>query len=231
VRRRLWLRLYAPQHGPQSFTVVVLALAGLAVVGLLLAFLYVLVTVVLVRRLHEPRERSPGETGGLALVRGIVRLLGVRILLAAWLLSALLWVAVFGLYGGMQVHLPAGVGHDGDLLVWIRAVGLLEVLAVPVVLWKLGGRDPMALIVAGVVLCVIGLLAQTLFKGVSTLAVGSVAVAGGSTLAITPLTVLIGQFARPPAPPLWRSSRSCWTWAPAVVSGYRCGLVGRSCAV
>jgi YNFM family putative membrane transporter len=164
-------------------------------VYLLLAVLYVLVTVILVRRLQEPREQSPGETSGRALIRSIVRLLSVQLLLAAWLLSALLWVAVIGLYGGMQVHLPAGVGHDGDLLVWIRAVGLIGVLAVPVALWKLGGRDPMALIVAGVVLCVVGLLAQTLFEGVSTLAIGSVAVAGGSTLAITPLTVLIGQFA------------------------------------
>ena len=113
LRRRLWLRLYAPQREPQSFTVVVPALAGLAVVGLLLAVLYLLVTVVLVRRLHEPRERSPGETGGLALVRGIVRLLGVRILLAAWLLSAVLWVAVFALYGGCRSICPPASARWG----------------------------------------------------------------------------------------------------------------------
>jgi YNFM family putative membrane transporter len=164
-------------------------------VYLLLAVLFVLVTVVLVRRLYEPRQRVPGETDGLALVRSILRLLGVRVLLAAWLLGALLLAAIFGVYGGMQVHLPAGVGQDGELLVWIRAVGLLGVLAVPVVLWKLGGRDPMDLIVAGVVLCVVGLLAQTRTEGMVALGVASVAVAGGGTLAITLLTVLIGQFA------------------------------------
>jgi hypothetical protein len=116
------------------------------------------------------------------------------VLLAAWLLGALLLAAIFGVYGGMQIHLPAGVGQDGELLVWIRGVGLLGVLAVPVVLWKLGGRDPMGLIVAGVVVCVLGLLAQTLTQGTVALGVGSVAVAGGGTLA-TLLTVLIGQFA------------------------------------
>ena len=164
-------------------------------VYLLLAVLFVLVTVVLMRRLYEPRQRVPGETDGLALVRSILRLLGVRVLLAAWLLGALLLAAIFGVYGGMQVHLPAGVGQDGDLLVWIRAVGLLGILTVPLLLWKLGGRDPMGLIVAGVVVCVVGLLAQTLTQGTVALGVGSVAVAGGATLAITLLTVLIGQFA------------------------------------
>jgi predicted MFS family arabinose efflux permease len=154
-------------------------------VYLLLAAFFALVTVILVRRLYEPRQRVPGEAGGLSLARNIIKLLGVRVLLAAWLLGALLLVAIFGAYGGMQVHLPAGVGQDGDLLVWIRAVGL----------WRLGDRDPMGLIVAGVVVCVVGLLAQTLTHGTVALGVGSVAVAGGATLAITMLTVLIGQFA------------------------------------
>jgi hypothetical protein len=77
----------------------------------------VLVTVILVRRLYEPRQQVPGETGGLALVRNILKLLGVLVLLAAWLLGALLLAAIFGVYGGMQVHLPPGVGQDGDLLV------------------------------------------------------------------------------------------------------------------
>lgn len=53
----------------------------------------------------------------------------------------------------------------------------------------------MGLIVAGVVVCVVGLLAQTLTQGMVALGVASVAVVGGSTLAITLLTVLIGQFA------------------------------------
>jgi predicted MFS family arabinose efflux permease len=164
-------------------------------VYLLLAGLFALVTVILVRRLHEPRQRVPGETDALALARSILKLLRVRVLLAAWLLGALLLAAIFGVYGGMQVHLPAGVGQDGDLLVWIRAVGLLGILAVPVVLWRLGDRDPMGLIVAGVVVCAVGLLVQTLTQGTVALGVGSVAVAGGATLAITLLTVLIGQFA------------------------------------
>jgi MFS transporter, YNFM family, putative membrane transport protein len=164
-------------------------------VYLLLAALFVLVTVILVRRLNEPRQPVPGETGGLALGRNILKLLGIPVLLAAWLLGALLLAAIFGVYGGMQVHLPAGVGQDGDLLGWIRGVGLLGILAVPVVLWKLGGRDPMGLMVAGVVICAVGLLAQTVTQGTVALGVGSVAVAGGATLAITLLTVLIGQFA------------------------------------
>jgi YNFM family putative membrane transporter len=168
---------------------------GWRAVYLLLAVGYLLVTVVLVRRLHEPRQQPPGEASGLALVRGMVRLLRVRLLLAAWLLSALLWVAIIGMYGGMQAHLPAGIGSDPDQLLWIRACGLVGVLAVPVALWLLSGRDPMALIVAGVACCVVGLLTQTLTDGVPMLTVGSVAVAGGGTLAITPLTALIGQFA------------------------------------
>jgi hypothetical protein len=45
------------------------------------------------------------------------------------------------------------------------------------VLWKLGGRDPMGLIVAGVVVCVVGLLAQTLTQGMVAL---SVAVVGAA---------------------------------------------------
>ena len=44
-------------------------------------------------------------------------------------------------------------------------------------------------------MCVVGLLMQTLTQGTVALGVGSAAVAGGSTLAITLLTVLIGQFA------------------------------------
>jgi MFS transporter, YNFM family, putative membrane transport protein len=164
-------------------------------VYLLLAIFFVVVTVVLVRRLYEPRQRTPGETSGLALARDIFKLLRVRVLLTAWLLGSLLLAAIFMLYGGMQVHLPAGVGQDGDLLVWIRAVGLLGILAVPVLLWKLGDRDPMGLIVAGVVVCVVGLLTQTLTHGTVALGVGSVTVAGGATLAITLLTMLIGQFA------------------------------------
>jgi YNFM family putative membrane transporter len=164
-------------------------------VYVLLAAFYLLVTAILARRLHEPGQRMPGETGGPTLARDILELLGVRVLLAAWLLGALLLAAIFGVYGGMQVHLPAGVGQDGDLLGWIRAVGLLGILAVPVVLWKLGDRDPMGLIVVGVVVCVVGLLTQTLTQGMAALGVGSVTVAGGSTLAITLLTVLIGRSA------------------------------------
>jgi YNFM family putative membrane transporter len=164
-------------------------------VYLLLAVFFVLVTVVLVRRLYEPRQRTLGDAAGLALARDILKLLRVRVLLATWLLGALLLAAIFGLYAAMQVHLPTGVGQEGDLLVWIRAVGLLGILAVPVVLWKMGDRDPMSLMAAGVVACVVGLLAQTVTQGTVALGVGSVTVAGGATLAITMLTVLIGQFA------------------------------------
>jgi YNFM family putative membrane transporter len=198
-------------------------------VYLLLAVLFVLVTVVLVRRLYEPRQGAPRRTDGLALVRSILRLLGVRVLLAAWLLGALLLAAIFGVYGGMQIHLPAGVGQDGELLVWIRGVGLLGVLAVPVVLWKLGGR-PMGLIVAGVVVCVLGLLAQTRTEGMVALGVASVAVAGGGTLAITLLTVLIGQFA--PAARATALAIQAFTFelGSAAVRGCRSVSVGRSCA-
>jgi predicted MFS family arabinose efflux permease len=174
---------------------VVGAAVGWRAVHVLLVVCFLLVTVILVCRLHEPRERSPGDAGGLALVRGMVRLLGVRPLLAAWLLGALLLDAIIGMYGGMQAHLPAGVGSDPDRLLWIRVFGLVGVLAILVVLCRLSGRDPMALIVAGVVCCAVGLLTQTLADGVAMLTVGSVAVIGGATLAITPLTVLIGQFA------------------------------------
>jgi hypothetical protein len=125
----------------------------------------------------------------------MVRLLVVRPLLAAWLLSALLWAAIIGMYGGMQVHQPGRVSDDASLLLWIRAFGLVGVLAVPVLLWVLGSRDPIGLIVVGVVACVVGLLAQTLADGLPMLTAGSVAVAGGSTLTISRLTVLIGQFA------------------------------------
>jgi MFS transporter, YNFM family, putative membrane transport protein len=199
-------------------------------VYLLLAVLFVLVTVVLVRRLYEPRQGAPRRTDGLALVRSILRLLGVRVLLAAWLLGALLLAAIFGVYGGMQIHLPAGVGQDGELLVWIRGVGLLGVLAVPVVLWKLGGRDPMGLTVAGVVVCVLGLLAQTRTEGMVALGVASVAVAGGGTLAITLLTVLIGQFA--PAARATALAIQAFTFelGSAAVRGCRSVSVGRSCA-
>jgi YNFM family putative membrane transporter len=164
-------------------------------VYLLLGAVYLLVTIILVRRLQEPRQPFTDEPGGIAVAKRIARLLVVRPLLAAWLLSALLWAVIIGMYGGMQVHQPGGVGDDPDLLLWIRASGLVGVLAVPILLWVLGNRDPIGLIVAGVVACVVGLLAQTVADGVPMLTVGSVAVAGGSTLAITPLTVLIGQFA------------------------------------
>jgi MFS family permease len=65
-------------------------------VYLLLAIGFLLVTVILVRRLHEPRERSPGETDGLALLRGIARLLRSFMLDAgtsggAWLSVRLSW--------------------------------------------------------------------------------------------------------------------------------------------
>jgi MFS transporter, YNFM family, putative membrane transport protein len=166
-------------------------------VYLLLAGGYLLATVVLIRRVHEPRQRVIGEVGGLAVARGMVRLLGVPVLLASWLLSALVWAALIALYVGMQVQTPAGVGADSGVLLWIRAAGLVGVLAVPFVLAWLGGRDPMGLIVAGVTVTFAGLLAQTLANGlgVPVLTAGSIAVAGGSTLALSPLTALIGQFA------------------------------------
>jgi MFS transporter, YNFM family, putative membrane transport protein len=82
-------------------------------VYLLLAVFYVLVTVILVRRLYEPRQRVPGETDGLVLVRSILKLLRVRLLLAAWLLGSLLLAAIFAVYGGMQVHLPPASARTG----------------------------------------------------------------------------------------------------------------------
>jgi MFS transporter, YNFM family, putative membrane transport protein len=161
----------------------------------LLAGVYLVATVVLMRRLYEPRRRAAGEVSGLAVAREMGRLLRVPLLLSGWLLSAVLWSAIIALYGGMQTHLPAGVDADPDRLLWIRTAGLVGVLAVPAVLAVLGGRDPLALIMAGVTITVAGLLAQTLSGGVPMLTAGSVAVAGGSTLAISPLTALISQFA------------------------------------
>ena len=161
----------------------------------LLAGVYLVATVVLIRRLYEPRRRAADAVSGLALAREMGRLLRVPLLLAAWLLSSLLWSALIAMYGGMQTHLPAGVDADPDRLLWIRTAGLVGVLAVPVVLATLGGRDPLALIVAGVTITVVGLLAQTMSGGVPILTAGSVAVAGGSSLAISLLTALISQFA------------------------------------
>jgi MFS transporter, YNFM family, putative membrane transport protein len=162
---------------------------------LLLAGCYLLATVVLVRRLYEPRRRPVDVVTRLVVAREMGKLLRVPLLLAAWLLSALLWAAIIAMYGGLQTHMPAGVDADPDRLLWIRTAGLVGVLAVPVVLAVLGGRDPMGLIMAGMTITVAGLLTQTLPGGVPMLTAGSVAVAGGSTLAISPLTALIGQFA------------------------------------
>jgi YNFM family putative membrane transporter len=164
-------------------------------VYLLLAGVYLLASVVLIRRLYEPHRLGIGEVSGLALAKEMGRLLRVPLLLAAWLLSALLWAAMIALYGGMQTHLPAGVDADPDRLLWIRAAGLVGILAVPVVVAVLGGRDLLGLIAAGVTITVAGLLAQSLSGGIPMLTAGSVAVAGGSTLAITLLTALISQFA------------------------------------
>jgi hypothetical protein len=164
-------------------------------VYLLLAGVYLLASVVLIRRLYEPHRLGIGEVSGLALAKEMGRLLRVPLLLAAWLLSALLWAAMIALYGGMQTHLPAGVDADPDRLLWIRAAGLVGILAVPVVVAVLGGRDLLGLIAAGVTFTVAGLLAQSLSGGMPMLTAGSVTVAGASTLAITMLTALISQFA------------------------------------
>ena len=82
-------------------------------VYLLLAVLFVLVTVILVRRLYEPRQQVPGEIGGLALVRNILKLLGVRVLLAAWLLGTLLLAAIFAVYGACRSICPPGSARTG----------------------------------------------------------------------------------------------------------------------
>jgi YNFM family putative membrane transporter len=164
-------------------------------VYLLLAILYVLATAVLIRRLYEPHRRPAGQVIGLTVAKEMGRLLRVPLLLAAWLLSAVLWAAIIGIYGGMQTHLPAGIDADPDRLLWIRAAGLVGILAVPLLLVVFGGKDPLALIVAGMTITVAGLLTQNLAGGMAMLTAGSVAVAGGSTLAISPLTALIGEFA------------------------------------
>ena len=156
---------------------------------------FALAVLALAYYLREPQPLPstvavPGSTG--RLLRG---LLGVRPLLASWLLSAVLWGGLIAMYAGLQAHLPTDSQGDSDTLLWIRVAGLLAVLAVPALLAAVRGRSTMGLVVAGVVVAAVGLITQVLSGGLGVVTAGSALVAGGSTLAISPLTDLISQLA------------------------------------
>jgi MFS transporter, YNFM family, putative membrane transport protein len=157
---------------------------------------YVLAAVALARWVREPQpspsaRAAPGSAG-----RRLLGLLGVRPLLASWLLSAVLWGALIAMYAGLQAHLPTTTSQgDPDTLLWIRIAGLVAILAVPALLAGARGRATVGLMVAGVTIAAVGLIAQVLSGALGAVTAGSALVAGGSTLAIAPLTDLISQFA------------------------------------
>lgn len=156
---------------------------------------YVLALVALARCLREPQPvpsatAAPGSTA-----RRLLGLLGVPPLLASWLLSAVLWGALIAMYAGLQAHLPTTTQGDSNILLWIRIAGLLAILAVPVLLAGARGRATVGLLVAGVAVAAVGLIAQILSGALGVLTTGSALVAGGSTLAIAPLTDLISRLA------------------------------------
>ena len=145
--------------------------------------------------LPEPRPVRSTVAGEGSTARRFLGLLGVRPLLASWLLSAVLWGALIAMYAGLQVHLPTDTDGDASTLLWVRVAGLLAVLVVPALLAAARGRATMRLIVAGVAVATVGLLVQVPSGSLAVVTAGSALVAGGSTLAISPLTDLISQLA------------------------------------
>jgi MFS transporter, YNFM family, putative membrane transport protein len=158
---------------------------------------YLLAAVVLAARLREPdldqSEAAPAEP----LLKGIGRLLRVRPLLASWLLSALLWGGLLGMYATAQLSFGSRVPQS--TLLWVRVAGLGAMLVVLPLLRLLRNRDSIGLLLLGVGAAVGGLLGQRFGGGLGWLTAGTMLVAFGTTLAFTPLTDLIGQLAPPGA--------------------------------
>jgi MFS family permease len=176
----------------QLYGQVVEHLLGWRVVYGGLAVGYLVAVLVLTGRLREPpASQSPGpqpRPRGLGGLRGP---LGLRPLLAAWLLSAVLWGALLAMYAGME---NSGQVQAAALL-WIRAAGLAGILTVPFLLAAMRGKRAIELVLLGVVVAMVGLVGQFVGAGPAVLTAGSVLVAAGTTLAISPLTDLVGQLA------------------------------------
>jgi YNFM family putative membrane transporter len=157
---------------------------------------YLVAAAALARCLREPHPTQSAMAAPGSAVRRLLGLLSRRPLLASWLLSAVLWGALIAMYAGLQAYLPTtATQEDSNTLLWIRIAGLLAILAVPALLAAARGRATVGLTVAGVAVATVGLIAQVLSGAFGVVTAGSALVAGGSTLAIAPLTDLISQFA------------------------------------
>lgn len=155
---------------------------------------YLLIAMVLAARLPEPAAATSAAAWA-SLGRALRQLMGVRPLLAAWLLGALSWGGLLAMYAAAQLQLTAAWTSGNTLLV-LRIAGLGGMLLVLPLLRVLQRRDTLGLILLGIAAAVIGLLAQFYGgSGVALLVAGSMLVAFGTTFAMAPLTELIGQLA------------------------------------
>lgn len=189
----------------QLYGQVVEQAAGWRAVYGTLAVGYGLAAVVLAARLREPEAATAAIAARQSLLGELRRLLGVRPLLATWLLGSLAWGGLLAMYAAAQIQVQStGVGESGQVLLLIRIAGFGGMLVVVPLLWMLQRWSTTGLILVGVAAAIIGLLVQSIGgrgSGLVPLAAGSVLVAFGTTFAMAPLTELISQLA-----PLARAS-------------------------
>jgi predicted MFS family arabinose efflux permease len=167
-----------------------------AVYGSLGVF-YGFVALLLAARLREPEVATAAAAARGSLLRELRRLLGVRPLLAAWLLGGLLWGGMLAMYAAAQLQVQFTAAQDSEAtLLWVRVAGLGGMLLVLPLLQLLQRGSAIGLILLGVTTAATGLLVQFYGGGgLGPLAAGSVLVAFGATFAMAPLTELISQLA------------------------------------
>ncbi len=182
----------------QLYGQVVAAAGGWRAVHASLAAVYLLAAVGLRRRLTDTLVTDPAaaqaERPG-RITGQLLGLLGVQPLRACWLLSGLQPGALVGMYAGLQSQLPAVSSAPADLLVTVRAAGLAGILAALPLLRVLEGLAPRGQALVGVGVAAVGLLGQTLASNPGPLVIGSMLVAIGLPLTMSPLASMIAQFA------------------------------------
>ena len=180
----------------QLYGQVVAAAGGWRAVHASLAAVYLLAAVGLRRRLTDTLVTDPAaaqaERPG-RITGQLLGLLGVQPLRACWLLSGLQPGALVAMYAGLQSQLPAVSSAPADLLVTVRAAGLAGILAALPLLRVLEGLAPRGQALVGV--AAVGLLGQTLASNPGPLVIGSMLVAIGLPLTMSPLASMIAQFA------------------------------------
>jgi YNFM family putative membrane transporter len=185
-----------------------------------LALVYAASALVLSYRFRDPAaapaaspadERHAAEQVGGA-YRRLARLPSLRVVVGCWLLALISIVAFQGMYAGLERELPARYGLAPQRLLLVQLLGMIGILAAPLLLTALARVRAASMIAAGVLAMAVGMLLQAATPPLVVMVAASALVAGANTVALPPMASLITQL----APTTRATALAVWSFCLAV---------------